>query len=263
MARLLIQHVSAEVQRLPAAFEGTTIAVVADLHARMSGAASAAQLVEQVNELHAGIVVLLGDMVHSPRTAPQLLPALSGLRARHGVWACLGNHEHGFVWASRYFGTCRHPSVEEWRRMYAESGIRLLANESVALSEAGERLWVAGVDDAYSGQADLGATLEGVGRDECVVAITHSPDIVDTDGIAAVDLVIAGHTHGGQICLPGVGAIWAPCRRPRKRAFGFVEGEQTRLFVTRGAGEGLPVRIGCPREIGLLTLVRPESEADG
>jgi predicted MPP superfamily phosphohydrolase len=263
VARLLVQHISAELTRLPAAFERTTIAVVADLHARIGGAVSVVQLVEQINELDADLVVLLGDMVHSPRRGRELLVSLSGLRARHGVWACLGNHEHGFVWSSRYLGTCRHPSVEEWRGMYAESGIRLLANESTVLSNTGERLWLAGIDDAYSGRADLGAALDGVNRDGCVVAITHSPDVMDSEGIAAVDMVIAGHTHGGQICLPGIGAIWAPCRRPRKRAFGFVEGERTRLFVTRGVGEGLPVRIGCPREIGLVTLVRPGSEASG
>jgi len=258
----VVQHVTVELSRLPAAFDGATISVIADLHARGGGAAALTQVVRQANELGADLIVLLGDMVHSCRTAPALMLALAGLRARHGVWACLGNHEHGFVWSSRYLGTHPHPSVAEWRRMYSEAGIGLLANESVALTQAGERLWLAGIDDAYSGHADLGAALDGIGADECVIAVTHSPDIVDVDRIAGVSLVIAGHTHGGQVCLPGVGAIWAPCRRARKRASGLVQGERTKLFVTRGAGEGLPVRIGCPREIGVVMLTRGASEAE-
>jgi len=257
----LVHRVSIDLPRLPHSFSGMTVAVVADLHCRRRGTDFAARIAQQVNELRADLVVLLGDMVHRPMDGPVVLPSLSGLRARHGVWACLGNHEYGFVWLSRYVGRRRHPSVDEWRRAYSDAGVHLLANEAVALSEGAEHIWLAGVDDAYSGRADLTSALDGVGQGECVLAITHSPDIMDADGVQAIDLVLAGHTHGGQIRLPGIGPIWAPCRRPRKRAGGLVTGEQTRLFVTQGVGEGIPIRIGCPREIVLAELVRPRVES--
>jgi predicted MPP superfamily phosphohydrolase len=257
----LVHRVTIELPRLPHSFSGMTVAVVADLHGRKRGADFAAWLVRQVNELRADLTVLLGDMVHHPMHGPEVLPFLSGLKARHGVWACLGNHEYGCVWFSRHAGGRRHPPVEEWRLMYSDAGVRLLANEAVPISEGTERIWLAGIDDAYSGRADVQSALEGVDRDECILAITHSPDVVDADGVQAIDLVLAGHTHGGQIRIPGIGPLWAPCRHPRKRASGLVTGERTRLFVVRGVGEGTPIRICCPREIGLVELVRPRSES--
>ena len=263
MAHALVHRLSIELPRLPTSFSGMTVAVVADLHCRRSRTDFAAQIVQQINELRADLVVLLGDMVHHPMDGSEVLACLSGLRARHGVWACLGNHEYGFMWYSRYVGGRRHPSVEEWRRAYSDAGVRLLANEAVALSEGAEHIWLAGIEDAYCGRADLRSALEGVDRRECVLAITHSPDIMDADGVQAIDLVLAGHTHGGQIRVPGIGPIWAPCRRARKRAGGLVTGERTRLFVTRGVGEGISIRIGGPREIGLVALARPRVEAAG
>jgi hypothetical protein len=216
--------------------------------------------VQEANRLQPDLILLLGDLVHCARSASRYLSLFAGLGARCGVYACLGNHEHGFVWYSRYLGPSPTPSVAEWRSMYAELGVELLVNEARPLERRGSRIWLVGVDDAYSGNDDLRAALAGVDGEEFCLGLTHSPDVMDAPLIARLDLVVAGHTHGGQICLPGLGPIWAPCRRFRERAGGLVGQGPTALYVTRGVGEALPIRYGCPREITLLEL-HPSREA--
>jgi len=251
-----IERVGISLARLPRAFDGMTVAVIADLHAGFSrrGPASVRQLVQQTNRLGADLIVLLGDLVHRSRHAEIFLPLLADLEAPAGKWACLGNHEHGFVWYSRWAKPRPSFSVEEWRALYAEAGIRLLVNEARPVACRGERLWLVGADDPYSGRDDLAAALAGVRPGEVRLALSHSPDLVDDPRISEVDLLLAGHTHGGQVWLPGVGPFLAPCRRPRQRAAGLVRHNGTLMYVSRGVGEGLPLRIGCPREIALLTL---------
>lgn len=259
--RTMVEHVTIALPRLPAGFAGTTVAVISDLHAgiRRGGTPGVKRVVEEANALQPDIIVLLGDMVHKGRHASRYLPLLSELEAKEGIWAALGNHEHSFLWYSRYVGPSRGPSVEQWRPMYAEAGIELLVNEAIPLEKGGSRLWLVGVDDAYSGYDDLPAALQGVDKTEFCLAITHSPDLIDDPRIAEVDLVLAGHTHGGQICLPLLGPPLAPCRRPRERAAGLLRSSGTTMYVTRGVGEAMPIRFRSPREMPLITLRRESS----
>jgi len=262
----MVERVTIALSSLPPEFDAITLAVVADLHAgtRYRDSTAVGEAVEITNSLQADIIVLLGDLVHGIGRADPCLSLLSGLKAKEGVWACLGNHEHGFVWYSRYLGPSAAPSVDEWRKLYADAGIELLANEARPLPRPRSRIWLLGVDDAYSGHDDLPAALAQVCTREFCLALTHSPDLIDDTRIGEVDLVLAAHTHGGQIRLPLVGPLFAPCRRLRERASGLVHANGTTMYVTRGAGEALPVRINCPREISLVTLVcEPEFAARG
>ncbi len=253
----MVERVAIALPGLPPEFDGITLAVVADIHAgsRSSPLAVVKKVVETTNSLQADAILLLGDQVHASAHASSHLSVLSELEAKEGVWACLGNHEHGFVWYSRYLGAYRAPSVDRWRKSYAEAGIQLLANEARPLPRARSRIWLLGVDDAYSGHNDLSAALVQACTGEFRLAMTHSPDLVDHPRAQEVDLVLAGHTHGGQIWLPLMGPLSAPCRQFRRRASGLVSVNGTTMYVTRGAGEALPVRLNCPREISLLTLV--------
>ena len=141
------------------------------------------------------------------------------------------------------------------------SGVRrsrdtLLVNEAIPLEKGGSRIWLLGVDDAYSGYDELPAVLQGVDKNDFCLAVTHSPDLIDDPRIAEVDLVLAGHTHGGQVHLPILGSLFAPCRNPRERAAGLIRTQGTIMYVTRGVGEGMPIRFRSPREMPLITLRR-------
>jgi predicted MPP superfamily phosphohydrolase len=255
---IMIERVTIMLPRLPAEFKAMTVAVVSDIHAgtRNTGRAAVAEVVERTNALQADVIVVLGDVVHSTANANSYLPVLSGLEAKEGVYACLGNHEHGFVWYSRYLGASRAPSADRWRALYAEAGIQLLVNEAKPLSRGQSRIWLLGVDDAYSGNHDLAAALAQTRKSDFCLALSHSPDIVDDPRVREVDLVLAGHTHGGQVRLPCVGPLFAPCRQARRRAAGLVRANGTIMYLSRGAGEALPLRVNCPREISLVSLVR-------
>lgn len=256
--RTMVEHVTIAFPGLPAGFDGTTVAVISDLHAgmRRGGTSGVKRVVEEVNALQPDIVVLLGDMVHRGRHASRYLPLLAELEAEEGIWAALGNHEHSFMWYSGYLGPSSGPSVDEWRRLYAEAGIQLLVNEAIPVEKRGSRIWLLGVDDAYSGYDHLPAALASVQKNDFCLAITHSPDLIDDPRIAEVDLVLAGHTHGGQVRLPVLGSLFAPCRNPRERAAGLLRSSGTTMYVTRGVGEGMPIRFRSPREMPLITLRR-------
>jgi predicted MPP superfamily phosphohydrolase len=254
----VVERLTLSFPNLPASFDGTTVAVISDMHAglRRGGASSVRQVAQTASGLRPDLIVLLGDMVHFGRRANRHLPLLSGLSAPEGVWACLGNHEHGFIWLSRYLGPSRAPSVDDWRRMYADLGIQLLVNEARPVERRGSRIWIVGVDDAYSGCDDLPAALAQTQPGDFRLVITHHPNLVDHPRVAEVDLILAGHTHGGQVHIPLLGPLHVSCRKPRERARGLVRANGTTMYVTRGVGEGVPIRLGCPRELTLMTLRR-------
>jgi predicted MPP superfamily phosphohydrolase len=251
-----VNRIEVPLRRLPAGLDGLTVALVADVHASRGrgGDAAVHRVIDIVNAAGPDLVVLLGDIVHHGRDGPRYLPLLSRLHAPCGVFACLGNHEHGFVWYSRYLGPSPTPAVDEWRQLYANAGVRLLVNESARVERHGALLWLVGVDDVYSRHDDLPAALQQVPDGAFRLAITHSPDLVDDPRANELDLIVAGHTHGGQVHVPGIGAIAAPCRHPRTRAAGLLHVGSTTLYVSRGLGEGLPIRLGCPRELPVLVL---------
>ncbi len=258
----MVERIEICLPNLPGAFDGTTVAVISDVHAgvRRGGDAGVRSIVEQANATCPDIIVLLGDLVHLCYQHARYMPLFAGLRARDGVWACLGNHEHGSRWFSRHLGERSGPSVDEWRRVYADLGIELLANEARPIERDGSRIWLVGVDDVYTGRDDLSAALQQTQAGEFRLAISHHPDLVDDPEVSEVDLVLAGHTHGGQVLLPVLGPVYVSSRKPRERARGLVRTGGTLMYVTRGVGEGLPIRFACPREMPLITLRRGEAE---
>jgi predicted MPP superfamily phosphohydrolase len=118
-----------------------------------------------------------------------------------------------------------------------------------------ETLRLAGLDDLWWGKPDLDAALEDVPTGEEVVLLSHNPDFAEEHPDPRVGLALSGHTHGGQVYLPLLGAPWAPTRYGEKYLAGLVRGPASQVFVTRGLGEaGVPLRFNCPPEINLLTL---------
>jgi predicted MPP superfamily phosphohydrolase len=147
----------------------------------------------------------------------------------------------------------------------AHHGIRLLVNEHLTLSRDGAQLHIAGVNDAsYTEKADLAAALNGVPDGSEVILLSHAPAIMRDPLAQRASLVLSGHTHGGQVVLPGIGPIYVPSRLGRRYSSGLFRIGRTQLFITRGLGEVVPpLRINCPPEMAVLTLraggeVRPD-----
>ena len=175
----------------------------------------------------------LGDEV----TPEEAGSALSGVDARLGVYGVLGNHD----W--RYDG-------ERVREAMERAGIAILENEAV---EAGG-LWLAVVGDRASARAEVDEALTNVPGDAAVIVATHSPDVFP-EIPGRVSLTLAGHTHAGQVNLPGLRGRWTPSRFGARYADAVVEEDGRVLFVHPGIGTSrLPVRLGATPEVSVLTL---------
>ncbi|HYA24438.1 MAG TPA: metallophosphoesterase [Terriglobales bacterium] len=238
--------------RLPAAFDGFTIAQLSDFHYDdVFSIIPIRRAIEIVNQLQPDLVVLTGDFVTFPlfavhdepkaaKAAEPCAKLLSQLRSRLGSLAVLGNHDVG---ADPNF-------VTEALRSH---GISVLRNRSQAVEQNGGRLWFCGLDSLdRSPRIDL--ALRGVPQAEAVVLLVHEPDFADQAARYPVDLQVSGHSHGGQVWLPGIGAPWLP-RYARKYPRGRYRVGALPVYTNVGLGTiRVPIRLNCTPEVTLFTL---------
>ncbi len=256
--RPLVSRVETSLRRLPAAFAGLTVAFLSDTHYGAGVPLSyLADVVDLTNSLGADVVALGGDYVQRRRglggrhrgweeVIARGVGVLAGLRAPLGRFAVLGNHDH-------------QTNARLVRRALADHGFTDLTNTGVWLGRGDARLRVAGVDDVRTGKPRLGPALGDMGAGDACLLLAHNPDYVEQIRDGRVDLVLSGHTHGGQLYIPGFGAPVTSSRFGQKYRAGFVQGPSARVYVSRGIGTiSLPIRFCCPPEIVLLTL-RPPS----
>jgi predicted MPP superfamily phosphohydrolase len=143
----------------------------------------------------------------------------------------------------------------------AQAGVQPLVNQAFHLQGDDLDLWIAGVDDHTEGRPDLAAALAPVPNDALLILLAHNPDIWLDPGIERADLVLAGHTHGGQIRLPLIGAIHTQGTHLTRRCpAGWFQRGQARMFVSQGLGESVPLRLGVLPQAALIHLV-PAREA--
>ena len=253
--RLQLKKIEIPLRRLPHQFDGFTIVQLSDFHYEEEfSAVPIHRSVELVNGLNPDLVVLTGDFVtvpmfsiglHAARaSANAVFPcaaALSRIKSAMGSFAILGNHDAYSNPALVASGLRSH-------------GIPLLKNTCVPIERNGARFWLAGIDDALEGKPDLGAAIEKIPSGEPIILLAHEPDFADEAAITPVDLQLSGHSHGGQIWIPGVGAPWLP---PLARNYprGFYKIENMVLYTNIGIGTiRAPIRINCIPEVTHITL---------
>ncbi len=247
-SRLVVHETTLPLPAWPRALDGFKIALLSDIHAGAPfiGEEKLAAIVAETNRTAPDLILLAGDFVvgNEPLSrpiAPEIIAkGLSGLRARLGVHAVLGNHDE---WEDG-------PRV---RKALEGEGIRVLDNEVTEIHDRGASIWIAGLADYMTRDQAIAATIGKAG--DLVIALTHEPDSFP-DVPARVALTLAGHTHGGQVALPLLGALVVPSRYGTRYAAGHIVEGGKHLFVTSGIGTSiLPVRFGVTPEIAVLTLV--------
>ena len=235
-----IEQQAIYLRRLPRALNGLRVVHLSDLHyGPLVDPRHLERAIEIANDLNPDLIALTGDYISQERGYAAPCAALVGqLRARHGVFAVLGNHDH---WTDAKLIT----------DLFRAEGIRVLLNEGLRLDVGGEAFWLAGVDDTMVGLEDLSLALAGSRDGEFKLLLAHNPVILRRAGRADVDLVLSGHTHGGQVTLrPEKNRSGRPRRRLLR---GLGRRGNTQIYVTRGLGTVvLPIRYGCPPEVSLL-----------
>ncbi len=247
--RVRVCRVEVPIPRLPPELDGYRIVQLSDLHiGSFDGPRRAQRWVQAANAERPNLIAVTGDLVTSGTTFyDTAAEVLGGLRADDGVWLVFGNHDQ---WDNRRFA-----------RALSSRGVRLLQNafERVAAG----RLVVAGVDDAYTGKSDLDRTLDGRSAREPTVLLSHYPDFFEPAAERGVDLVLSGHTHGGQFAVPFLAERFSLARLLGRRGRGLFRQGASFLYVSAGLGTtGPPLRIGVPPEIAVLVLRAPAGSID-
>ena len=240
-AQVKLRHNRIASPELPNAFDGFTILQLSDLHVDISEAAMS-RVADLVAELDYDICVLTGD--YRGNTFGPYADALSGVerlrkRLKGPVYGVLGNHDT----------ICMVPPLEQM-------GIRMLLNESETIERGGQRIHLAGIDDAHFYRMDsLEKAAQDIPPDAFSILLSHTPEIYRQAAHADFDFLLAGHTHGGQICLPRGLPITLNCVLPRHMGAGPWKHHGMTGYTSVGAGVCIvPVRFNCSPEITLHHL---------
>ncbi len=230
-----------ESRRVPAALDGLRVLQLSDPHIDVSDELEVA-LTEQLARVECDLSVITGDLRFETRgSAAPALAAMGRLRPFLGPRALLvlGNHD-SLAWV---------PLLED-------AGYEVLVNEATSIEVGAARLWVIGLDDAgYFDAADLAGAMRNVPADELRLLLSHSPEIDNDPGVEECDFVLCGHTHGGQINLPGGWPLVTNARCARRYCAGSWRRGRAQGYTSRGAGTSLlAVRFNCPPEITLHQL---------
>jgi predicted MPP superfamily phosphohydrolase len=281
---------------------GLTILHLSDLHCRAGGAVQASKLARLRQLLAAetyDLVALTGDLIHDDAGLPTALELIKSLHPRLAAFSCPGNRDYwrssfraliapaedtgAAPWmrarrvARRLVDFARRTAANErWALHVARNdtaalhaglvrlGVQPLVNAAVHVQGGDGELWVAGLDDLTQGAPDPAAALDGIPGAALLILLAHNPEAWLDPCVRRADLVLAGHTHGGQLRLPLVGALFTQgTHLTKQRPAGWFARGPARLFVSRGVGESFPFRFGSPPQAVLIRLVPANEFAGG
>ncbi len=239
--------------RLPRSFDGFTILQISDLHISHWWK-NERQMEKIVRSLDTDLLVFTGDNAVNSRGARLLKEFLNRVRPDHETYLIYGNTEN-----KGKYGRERQKDLN-WKNL------RVLVNEHVIIKRGDDKIVLAGVDDPFTRHDDVPKAFEGAPKDAFKILLAHAPSAAGDAADAGVDLLLAGHTHGGQIRFPIIGAVYPHIHKYKKLVMGLYEGEKLNRILKRDAGEmrvytsrgigisNLPMRFLCPPEIAYITL---------
>lgn len=243
---LEVTHHEVVIDGLPSSFDGYRIAFLTDTHvAGFVRRDFYRTIVAETMRFAPDVILGGGDFVHWERHIPLMADVIfSELSARDGIYAVLGNHDY---WANG----------DGVIAALTARGVRILHNRFVYLRRDSDRLALFGIDEIYRGRPDIDTTFAAIDPHVPRVGISHHPDILDLLDGRRVDLLLCGHTHGGQIRFPYFGAVVVPSKHESRYASGFHRTDDVLLYVSRGLGAIPPIRILCKPELATFILRTP------
>lgn len=244
----VLERVELPLPSAHADLNGLTIGFIADTHLGPSmGEDDVARAVRLIEAEHPDLVLFGGDYISaSPRYAAPAAAILGALAktAPLGAYAVLGNHDCGESGRDQIVTAALE-----------DAGIPVLRNQSAVVDTGRGQLWIAGVDEAIMARADPERTFADIPRGAATLALWHEPDYVRQTAQLGAFAQLSGHSHAGQVRLPGVGPLFLP-KGGQRYVMGLNHALGMPVYTTRGVGVFLPpIRINCPPEVTLLTLV--------
>ncbi|MEM7115996.1 MAG: metallophosphoesterase [Chloroflexota bacterium] len=243
---LTVETVHLPITDLHPALEGFKIVQMSDFHLHpYTKLPFIEKAVALANSLQPDLIALTGDFVlRELQSVRDIAPALAKLKARYGVFCSMGNHD------VKITDTIVPPGLRR-------AGLTVLRNQGELLNVGAAQLYVAGVDDCIYGRPSLQTAMADWQPNALTVLLAHEPDVADSfSRDPRIALQLSGHTHGGQVTMPGYGPLILP-RYGKKYHTGLYRVGQMWLYVTRGVGVGgLPIRFNCPPEVTEIILGR-------
>ena len=236
------------IRDLPQAFENFRITQITDVHhSRIVGLDQVQRVVKLAQATKPDLIALTGDYTTTYRRFIEpCAEVLGGLQAPDGVWAVLGNHDH-------------YTDRELTSRALERNHIAVLNNANIKLRRGSDTLQLAGIDDWSWAGTNWERAFRGLEQRRPSILLSHQPGVLDLAQTQNLSLILSGHTHGGQVTLPIVGAPARLATKDLKYAHGLFRRGDTQLFVSSGTGViGLPVRFGARPEIAVLRLRRDQ-----
>ncbi len=222
---------------------GFRIVQLSDLHIHGLGFREERAL-KALRKLKPDLLVITGDFIDEPGGLRPMLSFVEEACMNRPTYGVLGNWDH---WVKDRGG----PSGEELAGMLCGHGVKILINEAEPVRDG---IVLVGVDDPHTMRDDVEKALGQVGSSEFKIMLAHSPEVVPKVK-GRVSLLLAGHTHGGQVCLPMVGPLYVPSRLGKKYLSGLYRASGTTVYVNRGLGWSImPVRVNCRPEITVIDL---------
>jgi predicted MPP superfamily phosphohydrolase len=244
--RYWISETDIFIRDLPERFENFRITQLTDIHhSRILGLDEVRRVVALAQQTKPDMFVLTGDYTTTYRRFIEpCAEALAPLNAPEGVWAVLGNHDH-------------YTDPELTTRALQRQHIAVMNNVHTTLQRGPDALQLSGIDDWTWNAVDWPAAFAGLKRTTPTILLSHQPTVLDLEQIRDVSLILSGHTHGGQVRFPFVGAPARYATNDLKYDRGLFRRGTTQLYVSSGTGViGLPVRLGARPEIAVLRLKR-------
>ncbi len=239
-----LQEFDIPIEGLPRCFDGYRILHLSDLHIDeiLDGGE---RLYHTVAGLEYDLCILTGDFRFDTygvydKVMSRMARLMEVLDCSDGIVGILGNHD--FI---------------EMVPNFEAMGIKMLLNESLAIKRGEHQIWFVGLDDVHYYEVDdLAHAMENVDSSQPIVLLVHSPEVIEEAAAFGIDLYLCGHTHGGQVCLPGGIPIIGNARCPRNKLSGRWRHDRMQGYTHRGTGtSGLPVRINCPPDISIHRLI--------
>lgn len=249
---LLTTRVTIKDDDVPVGLDGFRIVHLADIHhGPYLSIERVRKLVDRINRMEPDLILITGDYVHlNEKYIEPCFQELKRLKARYGILSVLGNHDY---WES----------AAMVRKGMREAGIEDLENRAKWIEARGVRFKVGGVGDLWEARQDLGPTISDISEEDFVILLEHNPDYIDQIPTRLIDLMLCGHTHGGQVTFFGLYAPMLPIRGGQEYRSGVVQKGPMKVIISRGIGAITPpVRFFCPPQIILITLEHLENSAN-